>query len=176
MKSKVQVFAVAFAVVALLAAGVALPAGYAQAQAQTPTTNPPIRSITVSGTGQVSVQPDTAVVVIGVKTQNAQANQALTQNNQQMNALINSLKQAGIPNQNIQTQYIQLQPVYSNQNNANTPQQVTGYTATNTVQVRVTDLTNLGSILDTAVQSGGNLIQNIRFEVSNPEPIMSSGP
>jgi uncharacterized protein YggE len=43
-----------------------------------------------------------------------------------------------------------------------------GYTATNLVGVRVRALDALGGILDAAVQAGGNRIEGIRFEASDP--------
>jgi uncharacterized protein YggE len=45
--------------------------------------------------------------------------------------------------------------------------QIIGYTAITIVEIRVRDLNNLGSVLDTAVGSGANIIQSIRFEASD---------
>ncbi len=132
-----------------------------QAQAAT---EPP-RTISVTGVGQVQTKPDTAVFTVGVQTQAKKAGKALTDNSTNMQAVVAALKDAGVPADNIQTQTVSLQPQYNQQNNNN---QLTGYIATNTVQVRVSNLDNLGSLLDTAVQAGGNTIQNIQFEVSNP--------
>ena len=127
------------------------------------------RTLNVSGTGQASGQPDVAVVRLGVETEAEEAAAALSQNNEQMQALIDALQTAGIAEEKIQTQVVQLQPRYEQPDpqGQGTPQ-LAGYRATNLVEVRVEDLSSLGELLDTAVQAGGNRIENIRFEFGDP--------
>lgn len=128
------------------------------------------RSITVTGTGRLLVEPDVAVVEVGVVTQADTAGEALTENNEQVQAVIDALQEQDIPAENIQTQTIQLQPVYRQPGpNQQAPPEVQGFEARNIVQIRVENIDNLGSVLDTAVEAGGNLIQSIRFEVTNQE-------
>jgi uncharacterized protein YggE len=135
------------------------------------------RTINVSGTGQVSARPDTAIITLGVQTEAEQASAALSQNNQQMQAMIDALKNAGVAAEDIRTQVINLQPRYE-QPSSPTPSalpgtpKLVGYIATNTVEVTVRKLDTLGQLLDTAVQAGSNQIQGIRFEVSNPASLL----
>jgi uncharacterized protein len=129
-----------------------------------------IRSVSVTGSGQASAQPDNAVVIVGVHTQADEAATALTQNNEQMNNLINALTGEGIARENIQTRFVRLNPVYGDRtapSPTNGPPQIIGYEATNTVQVRITDINQVGEILDLSIRSGGNIIENIRFEIVN---------
>ncbi len=158
---------------------------YAQAQ-PTPTSGPSsssLRTISVSGNGSVDVTPDMAVVTLGVQTNAQTASQALTQNNTQMQAVMSALQKAGIASADIQTSFVQLAPRYENppqqpQGQAQPPAQATPeatptevpvtYTATNTVNVKVRKLDTLGTLLDDVVSAGGNQIQGIRFDVSNP--------
>ena len=135
------------------------------------------RTLNVSGTGQVSAQPDTAIVTLGVQTEAEQASAALSENSQQMQAVIDALKKAGVAAEDIRTQVINLQPRYEQppapgpSSLPGTPKLV-GYVATNSVEVTVRKLDTLGALLDTAVQAGSNQIQNIRFEVSNPASLL----
>jgi len=126
---------------------------------QAPTTEPvevvENRNITVSGRGQVSAQPDQAVIYLGVQTEARSAEQALAENNSQTQELLKALEESGVPARNIQTQA--LQPY----------RQVEGYRATNTVEVTVHDLKQVGRLLDVASETGDN-IHDIQFEVSNP--------
>lgn len=133
----------------------------------------PQRTLSVSGTGQVSAQPDVAVASLGVQTEAEEAAAALTQNNQQMQALLDALQAAGIAEEDIQTQVVRLQPQYEQPEpqTQGTPQLV-GYRATNLLEVRVEEISSLGEILDAAVQAGGNRIENIRFEVSDPSELL----
>lgn len=126
------------------------------------------RTISVSGNGQVSAQPDVAVVTLGVETEAEEAAAALTENSQQMQALVDGLKNAGVTAEDIQTQVVRLNPRYAQDTGADGQPELVGYTATNIVEVHVQNLDAVGEILDASVQAGGNRIQGIRFEVSEP--------
>jgi uncharacterized protein YggE len=165
MKHKIQTISVLLLIGLLLGAGIGAPNTTALAQANPPADNGSItRTVSVSAAGQVSSQPDTAVVTIGVQTDAEEAAAALTQNSQQMQSLVAAVRQAGVASADIQTQTIRLQPDYTTQQNQ---QKLSGFTAINTVQVRVSKLDNLGSLLDAAVQAGGNTINQIQFEISD---------
>ena len=53
---------------------------------------PPQRTITVTGTGKVTLTPDIAYISIGVHTQNASAKDAVAENNTQAQAVITAIK------------------------------------------------------------------------------------
>ena len=169
MKKYAVTFVSVLVAVLLIAGGLHLPSVLAQSPVQQDGNGETRRTIRVSGTGAVSVTPDIAFIVVGVRTEAEEASAALSQNNQQTNELINALRQAGITQENIQTQYINLYPRYSDQPGQTGQTQVTGYIATNTVQARVNNISQVGQILDTAVQEGSNLIESIRFDVSDTE-------
>lgn len=166
-------------VVSLLAALM----GSQQAAAQTLTGEGEAqRVIHVGGDGTVAARPDVAVVSVGVETLADTAAAALSQNSQQVQSLIAALTQGGVTAENIQTQQVQLYPRYEDvpptpvppagegTTAAATPAEprLLGYTATNIVEVRISDVTRVGDLLDAAVSAGGNRIQGIRFEVSDP--------
>ena len=140
----------------------------------TPSATPPpiatvtgiTRTITTTGIGSASTTPDQAVINIGVETNADTAAEALSQNNEQVQSLLDALTTAGVARADIQTTNVSLYPRYDQADGA-TPA-VTGYTASNTVQVRVRNLNNLGSLLDASVRAGGNIINSVRFEVSDP--------
>jgi uncharacterized protein len=159
---------VVLVLIALFMGGLGLSSVSAQTTVQSTADNQVTRTVSVSGSGSVSVQPDAAVVVVGVRTEAEEASAALNQNSQEVTALLNALQQAGITPDNIQTQHISLSPRYGDVRETPGQPQVTGYIATNTVQVRVADIAEVGQLLDTVVQAGSNLIENIRFEVSDP--------
>ena len=128
----------------------------------------PRRTVNVSGTGQISAQPDVAVVTLGVQTEAEEAATALTENSQQMQALMDVLKDADIATEDIQTQVVRLYPRYEQQPGEEGQRELVGYTASNVVEVRLRDLEAVGNVLDAAVQAGGNRIEGIHFEVSDP--------
>jgi uncharacterized protein YggE len=129
------------------------------------------RTVSVSGTGQSSTRPDLAVVVLGVEVQAKEASEALSENSQRMQAVIDALVEEGVAARDIQTQAIRLSPQYeqpapsepgASQGGAT---ELVGFMAVNVAEVQVRDLENLGVLLDVAVQAGGNRIQGIRFQV-----------
>jgi len=167
MKSyKIQALIVVLIVTLLTQAGCASAPSLPQADSeQKPHT------ISVSGSGQASAQPDTAVVTLGVQTEAEEASAALSQNNERMQRLIDVLKEAGIDSEDIQTRSIQLRPRYEDDSPKEQPQ-VIGYTASNIVEVRTSDLDAVGQLLDRAIQAGGNRVEGIRFEVSDPSQVL----
>jgi uncharacterized protein YggE len=175
MKHILKTFAIAGLLVAIVGGSVLLQKGRAQTTppAQTVETNQ-VRTVSVSGVGQVEAVPDVATVRLGVRTDAETAQEALTQNNSQMQSLLDALVDSGVSRQDIQTQSIQLFPRYEEQPaQQTTVPGVIGYTAINTVQVQVRDLDNLGETLDSAVQAGGNTIESISFDVSNPTELLA---
>lgn len=126
------------------------------------------RTIHVSGSGRVSARPDIAVVRLGVQTEAEAAAEALSTNSRQMQALIDVMSESGIAQEDIQTQTVRVSPRYEDVPERPGQRELVGYTATNIVEVFVRDIDGVGEILDAAVQAGGNRIEDIRFEVSEP--------
>lgn len=128
--------------------------------------------ISVCGQGTSFVQPDQAQLTAGVQATADSAQNARSQAAQAMNAVLSALKSSGVADKDIQTSYFAIEPVYSY--NGNT-QQITGYSATNTVLVTIHQVNNVGTIVDAVTQAGGNdvLIQGINFTSSNPAQGMS---
>ena len=126
------------------------------------------RTVEVSGSGEIQIKPDTARIRLGVQTEAETAQTALNQNSTKMRALIDALENADISSDDIQTQTVRLSPRY-NFNDSNNSRSLAGFTASNIVEVRTQNLQNLGTLLDQSVKAGANTIENISFEVSNPE-------
>ncbi len=128
-------------------------------------------TITVSGTGQVNVQPDRAILTVGVSTTASTAQTAVQDNANTMSAIILALNGIGIDNTNIQTLYYNIYP-QSNYNGGT--QTITGYQVTNEVQVTVVasgqSLSQLGAkagqVIDTVVSKGANQIYGVQFTAS----------
>ncbi len=78
-----------------------------------------------------------------------------------------ALKRAGIADRDIQTSNISLNPEYRYQENQ--PPQLTGYTASNQVNVRFRDIRNTGQILDALVAEGANQINGPSLTIDKPE-------
>jgi uncharacterized protein YggE len=124
----------------------------------------------VSAHGETHRAPDVAQISAGVVTQNVDANAAMQANAQRMSAVIASLKKAGVADRDIQTSSISLSPQYKY--GENQPPTITGYQASNTVNVRLRELGKAGDVLDALVKQGANQINGPTFTLDKPEVAM----
>lgn len=133
-------------------------------------------TMVMTGHGEVTAAPDTALITSGVTTEGETARDALDANTKAMSQLIETLKAANIATRDIQTSNFSVNPnyVYSDERDANgytKPPKIMGYQVSNTVTVRVRDLPALGTILDKAVSVGANTVNNIAFSVADPSKL-----
>jgi uncharacterized protein len=80
--------------------------------------------------------------------------------------VLNVLRKQLGPNANIRTTGYSLNPNYRYPREGGRPI-ITGYTATNVVQVKTERLAEVGKLIDQATQSGANTIQRLQFTVKN---------
>jgi uncharacterized protein YggE len=104
--------------------------------------------ITVTGTGEVKTVPDRAGFTFGVETHRKNASGALDENSRQTRALVAALRDAGIPDRDIQTTSVSLWPDYDDSGS-----EKVGYVASNSVSVRVA-VRDAGSVVDAAAGAG----------------------
>ena len=141
------------------------------ASAQSP--SPPIAApsdgtlLSVSASADATRVPDVASLSTGVVTQAADANAALKANSAQMNKVVAAIRAAGIAERDIQTSGININPQYRYAENQ--PPTITGYQASNTVNIKVRDIAKLGEVLDALVASGANQVNGPSFEIDQPE-------
>jgi uncharacterized protein YggE len=117
--------------------------------------------VTVTGEAKAQAQPDTAVIVLSVVTQNKQALNAQQENARKSEAVINAVKQTAGVNPEIRTSDYSLQPQYNYQD-SRLPT-IIGYEARNSVTVMMGDLNNVGAVVDAASQAGANSVQGVSF-------------
>ncbi len=142
------------------------------ANAQTPQSQPMSVDgtlLSVSASAEASRVPDVATISAGVVTQAADGKAAMAQNAQQMSKVLAAVKKAGIADKDVQTSGINLSPQYRYaENQAPT---ITGYQASNTVNLKVRDITGLGDVLDALAAQGSNQINGPTFQIDEPEPV-----
>lgn len=119
-------------------------------------------TLSISGSADKNIAPDTASLSIGVVVQAPTAKDASNKNAGLMNAVINELKNLGLQDKDIQTSFLSIQPVYK-YNGAPT---IEAYSASNNVQVTTKMLDTLSDIIDKSTAVGANQIGGISFSVS----------
>lgn len=150
-----------------LALGAAIPA-LAQDKEPSP-------RLTVTGEGVVAAPPDMAILSLGVIRQADTAAEAVTSNNAAMTEVINAMKDAGVAETDLQTADFSVQPryVYPTDGTGATEPKIVGYTAQNSLTVRIRDLTDTGAVLDRAVSLGVNSTSGLTFTNDDPSAFLT---
>lgn len=170
----------------LLMAGIGMSLGSRSAAAQDDDgmqREPRRPSITVSGEGEVKAKPDTVAISLGVVTEAATAQQAMTANNEAMQQLFDVLDQQQIAGKDRQTVRFDVSPQYRQEQpgprgpggpQAEEPREprIVGYQVTNEVRIKVRQVSKLGPVLDAVVGAGSNRIHGIEFSVDDRDKLM----
>jgi len=128
------------------------------------------RTITVVGTGEVRGTPDVADLVLGVSGRAGSAAEVMSRIADRAQKVIDALHAAGVSDDDIQTADLSVQPGYDNDGN------VKGYEASNTVTVRIHDLSKAGAIVDAAAASAGDdiRVQGITFSIDDDSALLAT--
>lgn len=132
------------------------------------------RRITVDAAGTVQAAPDMATITLGVTNEDPQASAAMQATSNAVSQILKRLDEMGVETRDVQTRNLSLNPVWSGRNNQNGERpEISGFVASNNVQVRVRDLTQLGTIMDGVIQDGANDFGGLSFGVQDPAPLQA---
>ena len=120
--------------------------------------------ITVSGTGETQVRADTAVISLGVNARDRDVLQAQKKVNGAIAAIRAALIARGVPEEDINTDYMNIYAVYDYENDQ---EQVKAYDASSVLAVRVTDMDSIGRLIDAAFAAGANTLNGIAFSAAD---------
>jgi uncharacterized protein YggE len=131
--------------------------------------------LTVTGTGEAFGTPDRAVVRLGAVAQSAQAAEAQKLVSEIVTKTTDAVKELGIDEKSIRTAGVSLSPVYSDfqpRPGQQQPQEprISGYRASNTIEVRLDDLKKLGPVIDAGVTTGANNVEGVDFQLKDDGP------
>lgn len=120
------------------------------------------RFVRASGEGTVTVRPDAARVGLSIVTQDATAAEVASKNSTAAAAVIAAIRQLLGPNADVKTVSYNLTPTYTYPRDGS-PQQLTGFLATNSIEAVAGDITLAGRVIDTAVSAGATRVDGIRL-------------
>ena len=127
---------------------------------QTPVT----REMTVIGNGEIVAQPGYVQIQIEVRTEGDSISDVQQENARTMTRVIESIVALGIPREAIQTATYTISPQYDFIEGR---QVFRGYVVQNAITVKITDISQVGTVIDTAVQNGANDVSAIQFKIEN---------
>jgi uncharacterized protein len=130
------------------------------------TTTVPTPSVSVTGSGKVTVKPTIARINFGVSTHEDTANAAQTENDAIMAKITAALKAAGIKEEDIQTTGYSLQPrwVWDKTNEKNIQN---GYDMNHNMTVIVRAIKDAGKTVSLIADNGANTVDGISFDVDD---------
>ena len=120
--------------------------------------------ITITGSGEVLIPADVAVISLGVNVRSAEAPSAQAEANEVIAKIREALTAAGIDEEDISTGYINLYAAYDYSSSV---ERITGYNASSTLAVKVTDMTRVGEVIDLAFGAGANMLDGVSFSAKD---------
>ncbi len=119
--------------------------------------------VTVNGEAVVKVQPDQIIITFGIETWDKNIMVAKQENNEIMKKAVVVMKEAGIQDKDIQTDYLSIEPRYDDNYEK---KNFIGYFVRNTFVVTLTEPDKVEDLVTGVLQSGVNYIHNINFQTT----------
>ena len=153
---RTRLFAAALLLLALSSSTVA---------AQEASAPPTLPGITVVGDGVVQARPNTTSVNLGVQVTAASPAEALAQARQRTERVLQRLREMGIPEADLQTSGLTVNPNFGPGRDPTAQPTVTGYNGSATITVQVADVNRVGDLLTAAVDAGANLVHGLSYGI-----------
>lgn len=144
---------------------------------QAPNSIQPETTLSISAEATINREPDIAYINAGVQEERPTASEAMQAQAQSMTGVFEALEAAGVAKKDMQTSNFSLWPRYDyietkqKDGTSRGEQRLAGYTASNQLTVKVRDLDNLGSTLDSLVKAGGNTFNSLNFALDDDSEV-----
>ena len=120
----------------------------------------------VVGSGTVYTKADIANIEVGLNTGTKKtAAEATVDSTNKMNAITAELTKLGVADKDMQTSNYTLNPVYNYTNTKG--QELVGYEVTQTLTLKIRDLSKIGDIITKTTAQGANQVGNISFTIDD---------
>jgi len=130
------------------------------------------RTVTVSGEAETRVIPDRASITLGVETEGKVVADIKRESDAKVRAILKSIKSIGIPEKDIQTSQLSIEPRYNYKQDGT--RDFLGYTMRNTVYVWIKDLAKVDAVIGSSIDLGSNVLNNIEFNYSDTKHVADS--
>ncbi len=120
-------------------------------------------SIQVTGEAEVKVVPDEVRLTIGVETRHAELNVAKRRNDRRVEELIKIAQEFGIRSKDIQTDFIHVQPYYTDGYSYG---DVEGYYVRKSIVMVLHDMNRFEALLTALTEGGATNIHGIQFQTT----------
>jgi uncharacterized protein len=137
-----------------------------------------INAISVSGKGEAVVIPDIATFSFTVTESALKVTDAQTQATNKTNATLKAIRDGGVADKDIKTTSYSINPHYEYQNgicaNGNCrpgKSVLTGYEVSQTIEIKVRDLTKAGTLFESIGSLGVQNVNGLSFSIDDPDSV-----
>lgn len=125
-----------------------------------------MREITVTGRGEVTTRPDVALLTLGVQTGvQPTAETALGILSDRFERVVGAVTAAGVDEDDVTTTNLSITPLYDYRDGRQT---LRGFEASESVRVKIRDLSSVGDVLARTTGEGVNQAGGLVFQVDDP--------
>ena len=117
-----------------------------------------------NGVGTIQVNPDIAILTVGVTTESMDVKVAQSENNAIVNNILRDLYNIGVDREDVQTVDISIRKAYDYEDGR---QIFRGYEVVHILKITVRDISLVGEAYTIAIENGANSDVDIDFTVSN---------
>ena len=135
-------------------------------------------TITVSDTGEIYAKPDLALTTFSVISEEKTVAEALSQNTEKMNAVIDFVKGQGVEDKDLKTTSFNIYPRYEwREGKTEIPPQpqgkrvLVGYEVRQSLEVKIRDLEKIGAIIEGATGAGANQAGDLQFTIDKEDEL-----
>ncbi len=123
-------------------------------------------TLTVVGLGYVNLPPDMVSLNLGIDTISPTAQEAVKNNTLIMNQIIESLRTLDLDEKEVKTSYFSVYPQYLYDPDGKNPPRITGYQASNNVNILTKKTEDVAEIIDKSISAGANKVDGPYFSLS----------
>jgi len=120
--------------------------------------------LNVNGSGIVMVQADMASITLGVSKVGPDLTELQQDVNNTVNQICEALKEQGIPETDISTNYLYIYPQYDYSQDV---AQMVGYSVNNNLLITTDNIDGVGALIDAAFAAGANSFDSLTFSVKD---------
>ena len=136
-------------------------------------------TISVTGTAEVFAKPDIATFTFSVEAKESDASATQNKSAETMNAVLAYLKEAGVDEKDVKTEYYNLSPRYEYPQTIcsewgycppqNGEPKLIGYQVTQTVSVKVRDMAKSGEVISGVGEKGATNVSGLSFTIDDED-------
>lgn len=123
------------------------------------------RLISVTGTAEVNVAPDEAILSLGVESRDKDLGMAKSRHDKHVRQLMALARKAGVEGKDIQTSALRMGPNYSEEK----VPRLLGYEVSQTIDMTLRDLSKYEALMTNLLIAGVDRVQGIQFVVTDPK-------